>query len=121
MHGCGPVHGMHCSRAGIYSSLLSVWDLTAVKFAHTAQRLPSQGVQAAPCTRLTGGLRCCPDEAEVTHIVFPFGAQGDPDDGKQYMRNLGRRYIPISLMQQHDVRSVAPCISAAVGRVQDVA
>ena len=31
----------------------------------------------------------CADEAGVTHIVKPFGAGGDPDDGIQYMRNLG--------------------------------
>ena len=27
----------------------------------------------------------------VTHVVYPYGPEGDPDDGVQYMRTLGRR------------------------------
>ena len=29
--------------------------------------------------------------AELTHILYPFGVRGDPDDGKCYMRSLERR------------------------------
>ncbi len=29
-----------------------------------------------------------PDGAGVTHVVFPFGPKGDPDDGKQYLRTM---------------------------------
>ena len=25
----------------------------------------------------------------VTHVVYPYGPEGDPDDGVQYMRTLG--------------------------------
>lgn len=28
------------------------------------------------------------DQPGVTHVVFPFGPKGDPDDGKQYLRTL---------------------------------
>lgn len=29
-------------------------------------------------------LDLCADEPGVTHMVFPFGPGGDPDDGKEY-------------------------------------
>ncbi len=28
---------------------------------------------------------------DVTHVLYPFGVRGDPDDGKTYMRSLERR------------------------------
>lgn len=31
------------------------------------------------------------DAPGVTHQIQPFGPKGDPDDGVQYMRNLGKR------------------------------
>ena len=31
------------------------------------------------------------DSTGVTHIVYPFGPNGDPDDGVQYMRVQDRR------------------------------
>ena len=31
------------------------------------------------------------DAPGVTHQVQPFGPKGDPDDGVQYMRNLGKK------------------------------
>ena len=44
-------------------------------------------------------FRLCPtksnmqraDTPGVTHIVYPFGASGDPDDGVQYVRTLSKR------------------------------
>lgn len=33
------------------------------------------------------------DDPTVTHIVFPFGPDGDPDDGVQYLRSLAARLI----------------------------
>ena len=31
------------------------------------------------------------DDPAVTHIVYPFGPEGDPDDGVQYLRSLEMR------------------------------
>ena len=31
------------------------------------------------------------DSPEVTHVMYPFGPKGDPDDGGHYMRSLERR------------------------------
>ena len=36
------------------------------------------------------------DIADVSQIVYPFGANGDPDDGVQYMRVQDRRSVPPS-------------------------
>ncbi len=33
--------------------------------------------------------------ADVSQIVYPFGPNGDPDDGVQYMRVQDRRYMPV--------------------------
>ena len=30
----------------------------------------------------------------VTHVVYPFGAKGDPDDGQEYLRCLEKRCLP---------------------------
>ena len=30
------------------------------------------------------------DSPGVTHVVYPFGPSGDPDDGQQYLRALER-------------------------------
>ncbi|GMH38909.1 hypothetical protein BSKO_06807 [Bryopsis sp. KO-2023] len=38
--------------------------------------------------QLGGRVATAPDDAGVTHIVYPFGDGGDPDDGKQYIRSL---------------------------------
>ena len=32
----------------------------------------------------------------VTHIVYPFGAKGDPDDGQEYLRCLEKRSVPLA-------------------------
>ena len=32
----------------------------------------------------------------VTHVVHPFGAKGDPDDGQEYLRCLEKRCFPTS-------------------------
>lgn len=42
--------------------------------------------------RSLGGTVCMsPDDPSVTHIVYPFGPEGDPDDGVQYLRSLESR------------------------------
>jgi len=33
-------------------------------------------------------LRAAAADPNTTHIVYPFGPKGDPDDGKEYMRVL---------------------------------
>ena len=38
-------------------------------------------------------LQCLADAPGVTQIVYPFGPDGDPDDGVQYMRVLDRRQV----------------------------
>jgi hypothetical protein len=38
--------------------------------------------------RLGGETAQAADAVGVTHVVFPFGPKGDPDDGKQYLRTL---------------------------------
>ena len=30
----------------------------------------------------------------VSHVVYPFGAKGDPDDGQEYLRCLEKRCFP---------------------------
>jgi hypothetical protein len=37
----------------------------------------------------------------LTHIVFPFGEEGDPDDGEEYMRLQARRHPLLALAQLH--------------------
>ena len=38
------------------------------------------------------------DAPGVSQVVYPFGPDGDPDDGVQYMRVLDRRYLsPMAL------------------------
>lgn len=34
----------------------------------------------------------------VTHVVLPFGPDGDPDDGQEYMRTLRRECAPLALL-----------------------
>ncbi|GAB4819040.1 hypothetical protein N2152v2_006086 [Parachlorella kessleri] len=46
-----------------------------LKLRDTVKRLGGETAQAA-------------DAPGVTHVVFPFGPKGDPDDGKQYLRTL---------------------------------
>lgn len=41
--------------------------------------------------QLGAELMSSPDAPGVTHIVYPFGPNGDPDDGLQYMRKLTSR------------------------------
>lgn len=42
--------------------------------------------------RSLGGTVCdSADDPSVTHIVYPFGPDGDPDDGLQYLRSLETR------------------------------
>lgn len=36
-------------------------------------------------------VQCCAETPGVSQIVYPFGPDGDPDDGVQYMRVLDRR------------------------------
>lgn len=38
------------------------------------------------------------DAPGVTHIVYPFGPNGDPDDGLQYMRKLTSRFAELNFM-----------------------
>eukprot|EP00803_Ostreobium_quekettii_P007065 evm.model.scf_1407.2 EVM.evm.TU.scf_1407.2 scf_1407:7799-21268(+) len=40
--------------------------------------------------QLGGSLAGSADAPSVTHVVYPFGASGDPDDGQQYLRALER-------------------------------
>lgn len=38
----------------------------------------------------------------MTHVVCPFGPNGDPDDGQQYLRSLERRCdVAVSLVRQY--------------------
>ncbi|GFH24676.1 uncharacterized protein HaLaN_22519, partial [Haematococcus lacustris] len=41
--------------------------------------------------KLGGQLAESADDPGVTHVVFPFGPKGDPDDGQQYMRVLSHK------------------------------
>ena len=34
----------------------------------------------------------------MTHVVLPFGPDGDPDDGQEYMRTLRRECAPPALL-----------------------
>lgn len=65
---------------------------------------------------LKGRIAPVPDDPEITHIVFPFGVDGDPDDGNEYMRTQRLRgqkalvhhwYLPDSYNDWLDP-SVAP-------------
>ena len=40
---------------------------------------------------LGGKVSDSADDPSVTHIVYPFGPEGDPDDGVQYLRSLELR------------------------------
>lgn len=40
---------------------------------------------------LGGKISDTADDPSVTHIVYPFGPEGDPDDGLQYLRSLEMR------------------------------
>ena len=31
----------------------------------------------------------------MTHVLMPFGPDGDPDDGQEYMRTLRRECAPL--------------------------
>ena len=39
-------------------------------------------------TKLNGEIAHAEDAPGVTHVVYPFGPNGDPDDGKAYLRSL---------------------------------
>ncbi len=39
------------------------------------------------------------DIADISQIVYPFGPNGDPDDGVQYMRVQDRRSVPQMRLQ----------------------
>ena len=63
-------------------------------FYHTVQRQASEvSYNTLSCLAFfdPSGTECVSlaDSPGVTHIVKPFGPSGDPDDGVQYMRNLG--------------------------------
>ncbi len=45
----------------------------------------------------------------VTHVVFPFGPEGDPDDGREYMRTLRRA---CALASPGRLRERAPAATA---------
>ena len=40
---------------------------------------------------LGGSVSDSSEDPAVTHIVYPFGPEGDPDDGIQYLRSLEMR------------------------------
>jgi hypothetical protein len=54
---------------------------------------PSCGEQVARLKQIVDrmGGTCAGSEGQsgVTHAVYPFGPNGDPDDGQHYMRNMG--------------------------------
>ncbi|KAJ9510756.1 hypothetical protein QJQ45_027605 [Haematococcus lacustris] len=67
--------------------------------------------------KLGGQLAESADDPGVTHVVFPFGPKGDPDDGQQYMRVLSHKgmyatvhwwYLPDSYDEQLPLHAVQP-------------
>ena len=40
---------------------------------------------------LGGRVSSSPNDPSITHMVYPFGPEGDPDDGVQYLRSLETR------------------------------
>lgn len=52
----------------------------------------------------------------VTHIVYPFGPKGDPDDGQEYLRCLEKRYLALaSLNPVLWALPIASCMWSAAG------
>ena len=63
----------------------------------------------------TGSVVPCAGAEGVTHVVHPFGPDGDPDDGKHYMRSLEARCACVHMRPAASAPAELLCLASAAG------